>query len=124
MHEIKVNLHECKHCSGSGTCKNGKSETSCLACAKKNELPFWRLSNQHGLMCGSCGGIGQAEPLTERMNKRVAPLLAIYLIAGLLGLIFFAAIAKSEFFSEILAFSSAIIGSVAGFYFSTRTTAT
>jgi positive regulator of sigma E activity len=58
------------------------------------------------------------------MNKRVAPLLAIYLIAGLLGLIFFAAIAKSEFFSEILAFSSAIIGSVAGFYFSTRATAT
>jgi len=90
MHELKVNLHECKHCSGSGTCKNSKNESSCLACAKKSELPFWRLSNQHGLLCGSYGGIGQAEPLTERINKRVAPLLAIYLITSLLALIFFA----------------------------------
>lgn len=103
MHEIKVSLQECRHCAGSGTCKNGRDGKSCIACAKKNELPFWRLSNQYGLICGSCGGIGQAEPLTERMNKRVAPLLAIYLVAGLFGLIFFAAITKSEFFSEILA---------------------
>ncbi|EGG99742.1 hypothetical protein imdm_751 [gamma proteobacterium IMCC2047] len=38
-------------------------------------------------MCGSCGGIGQAEPLTERMNKRMAPLLAIVLTIGLLVMI-------------------------------------
>lgn len=69
-------------------------------------------------MCGSCGGIGQAEPLTERMNKRMAPLLAIVLTIGLLVIISFAAIFKSQYFSELLAFGSAIIGAVAGFYFS------
>lgn len=119
MH-VTVNLHECKHCSGTGTCSNGTESTSCNVCAKKNELPFWRQNNQIGLICGSCGGIGKAEPLTERMNKRVAPMLAISLIIGLLTLIFITAILKNPYFSEILAFSSAIIGSVAGFYFSSN----
>lgn len=122
MHEIKVNLHDCKHCAGSGTCKNGKDGMSCLACARRNDLPFWKLSNQYGLLCGSCGGIGQAESLTERINKRIAPLLAVYLAFGILVLVIFAATVKSDFFSEILAFSSAIIGTVMGFYFSNRVT--
>ena len=118
--EVIANLHECKHCSGTGTCSNGKDSASCYACAKRNELPSWRRKNSNGLMCGSCGGIGKAEPLTERINKRVAPLLAIYLSIALLALVFFAAFSKSQFFSEILAFSSAIIGAVVGFYFSSR----
>jgi hypothetical protein len=41
---------------------------------------------------------------------------------GILVLVIFAAVVKSEIFSEILAFSSAIIGTVMGFYFSNRTT--
>ena len=118
MKDIILNLHDCKHCEGKGTCKNGREESSCLACAKKNDLPFWKQSNQYGLLCGSCGGIGKAEPLTERMNKRIAPMLAIFLVSGLLCLIFWAAISESPFFSELLAFSSAIIGSVVGYYFS------
>jgi positive regulator of sigma E activity len=69
-------------------------------------------------MCGSCGGIGQAEPLTERMNKRMAPLLAILLTISLLLMIASAAVFKSTYFSELLAFGSAIIGAVVGFYFS------
>jgi len=117
---LTVNLHECKHCSGTGTCTNGKESSSCLACAKRNELHFWEYNNQFGLMCGSCGGIGKAEPMTERMNKRMAPLLALFLTAGILLLIFFAAFTKSLYFSEILAFGSAIIGTVAGFYFSSK----
>lgn len=58
--------------------------------------------------------------MTERINKRVAPLLAIYLSVALIAIMFFAAFTESKFFSEILAFSSAIIGAVVGFYFSSR----
>lgn len=116
--QITANLHDCKHCSGTGTCKNGKDSTSCLACAKRNELWYWQRSGQQGLLCASCGGIGKAEPYTERLNKRAAPLLAILLVFSIIMLIFVTALMKSPFFSEILAFSSAITGSVAGFYFS------
>lgn len=118
--QITANLYDCKHCSGTGTCTNGEDSTSCIACAKKHELWFWQQKKQKGLMCGSCGGIGQAEPLTERMNKRMAPMLAFLLTVGLLVLVFMSSIMKSPYFSEILAFSSAIIGSVAGFYFSSN----
>jgi hypothetical protein len=118
--EVVLTLYECKHCSGAGTCTNGEGSASCLACAKKHELHFWQQRGQRGLMCGSCGGIGQAEPLTERMNKRIAPMLAIVLTIFLLVIISVAALLKSQHFSELLAFGSAIIGSVVGFYFSSR----
>lgn len=71
-------------------------------------------------MCGSCGGIGQAEPLTERMNKRIGPTLAIILVISLIVLIACAAFLDNQHFSELLAFGSAIIGSVSGYYFSSR----
>jgi len=118
--QVTVNLHDCKHCDGSGTCAKGPNQTSCLVCAKKHELPFWSRKGQVGLMCGSCGGIGRAEPLTERMNKRIAPMLALLLTTVLLVMISLAAVYESPYFSQILAFSSAIIGSVAGFYFSSN----
>ncbi|QDF74065.1 molecular chaperone DnaJ [Shewanella marisflavi] len=118
MQEVKVNLYDCQHCSGTGTCTNGKDNCSCEVCAKKNEIPFWRRRNQYGLICGSCGGIGKAEALTERMNKRIAPLLAIYLVVSLLVLISVLALIDNKYFSEVLAFSSAVIGSVCGYYFS------
>lgn len=113
--EVVSNLYECKHCAGTGTCSNGEMKTSCVSCAKKHELPFWRQKGQVGLMCGSCGGIGQAEPLTERVNKRVAPMLAIFLTISLLVIISTAALLNSQYFAELLAFGSAIIGSVTGF---------
>jgi len=115
MQTIKANLYECFHCNGDGTCKNGPDGSSCAACIKRNEL---KGTNLVGLLCSSCGGIGKAEPMTERMNKRMAPILAIVLVLGLLFLIFWSALTGSPYFSEILAFSSAIIGSVVGFYFS------
>jgi hypothetical protein len=118
VNELKSNLYECKHCAGSGTCSNGKDGSSCLVCAERNDLPFWKRTNQHGLVCGCCGGIGMSEPLTERINKRIAPMLALFIIAMLMALIFIAAITESKFFSEILAFTSAIIGTVVGYYFS------
>ncbi len=123
MSEITVNLHECRHCAGLGTCKNGANESSCLACAKKNELHFWEYDNQDkrkGLMCGSCGGIGKAEPLTERMHNRIPVILAFTLVFGSMLIIFFAAYRDSKFFSELLTFASVIVGSVSGYYFSNK----
>jgi hypothetical protein len=115
MQNIKVNLYECFHCKGDGTCRNGPDGSSCAACIKRNEL---KGKDFVGLLCGSCGGIGKAEPMTERLNKRAAPLLAMIIVSALLVIITFAAFTKSPYFSELLAFSSAIIGSVVGFYFS------
>jgi len=54
------------------------------------------------------------------MHNRIAPMLAIYLVVSLLAKILWAAVIESQFFSELLAFSSAIIGSVAGYYFSSK----
>ncbi|MBE4080475.1 cytochrome c maturation protein CcmE [Vibrio parahaemolyticus] len=54
------------------------------------------------------------------MNKRIAPLLAIYLVVILLVFLILTAFTNNQYFSEILAFSSAIIGSVVGYYFSNR----
>jgi hypothetical protein len=71
-------------------------------------------------MCGACGGIGQAEPLTERMNKRIAPMLAIVLSVCLIVIVALAAFLNNQHFSELLAFGSAIVGSVSGYYFSSR----
>ncbi|WP_139214331.1 molecular chaperone DnaJ [Marinobacter zhejiangensis] len=107
--DVTANLHDCQHCSGTGTCTNGPEASSCYACAIRNELPRWRRSNQQGLMCGSCGGIGKAEPLTERMNKRIAPMLAVFLCGILVTMIALAAFLKNPYFSELLAFSSAIV---------------
>lgn len=117
MQNITSNLYDCNHCGGKGTCRNGREGISCAACVVRNEL---KGKDHIGLLCGSCGGIGKAEPMTERINKRTAPLLAIYLVIVLLILIAFASIFKSEHFSELLTFSSTIIGSVIGFYFSRR----
>jgi hypothetical protein len=123
MAETTTNLYECKHCGGIGTCKNGADGSSCLACAKKNELHFWEYRNRNnlvGLMCGSCGGLGEAEPLTERIHNRTPPVLAFILVFGSLIIISLAAYHESKFFSELLTFSSVVIGSVSGFYFSNK----
>ena len=115
MNNLTVNLHDCKHCDGCGTCRNGKEGSTCLACVKRNDL---KGRDYFGLLCGSCGGIGKAEALTERMNKRIAPIIAVILIISLLVIIIYSSAMRSPYFSELLAFSSAIIGSLVGFYFS------
>jgi len=113
-----LNFYECKHCSATGTCTNGENQTACRACARLNELPFWRRSGQVGLVCGCCRGLGKAEPFTDRLNKRMAPVLAVLLTFCVLTLIMVTSIFNHQHFSEILAFGSAIIGAVTGFYFS------
>jgi hypothetical protein len=117
MHNVTVNLYECLHCKGEGTCRNAENGASCAVCIKRNEL---RGKSYSGLICGSCGGIGKAEPFTERLNKRMGPLLALVLVVGLLFMVSCAALFKSTYFSEILTFASTIIGLIVGFYFSTK----
>lgn len=116
-HHIKANLYPCAHCKETGTCATGKDGQSCLACVKANELKGREL---YGIACGACNGLGQAEPRTERMNKRIKPLLAIAIIFSLLGGVFVSAILGSPYFSEILAFSATLLGSVVAYYFSVQ----
>ena len=115
MYNVSANLYDCLHYKGDGTCRNGEDGKSCAACIKRNELK----GNSHkGLICGSCGGIGKADPMTERIDKRMGPVLAFGLTFGLLILIIIFGFFKSDLFPQILAFASAIIGSIVGFYFS------
>lgn len=115
MSEIKSNLYPCAHCQETGTCTSGENNNSCNLCIKRNELK----GKEHvGLACGICGGIGQAEPMTERMNKRITPVLSIAIVLPLLAMVWWSLTVRSEYFTEVLAFASAIIGTVVGFYFS------
>lgn len=121
MTEPSVNLHDCSHCKGTGTCDNGENGYSCSVCAKEQGFYFyWNRKNHKGLPCCVCGGMGRTEATTDRLNKRMAPALAMYLSGMLLLVVILALITNSPHFSEILAFCSAIIGSVTGFYFSNR----
>ena len=116
MNEIKSNLYPCKHCSETGVCSSGKDNASCMACVKyhglKKNIEFV------GLACGTCGGLGQSEPVTERMNKRTKPLLAISIVFMVLLFLFFLGITNNAYFSEFLAFSGTLIGGITAFYFS------
>jgi hypothetical protein len=119
MHSVTAVLHPCAHCDESGTCARGANSFSCAACVKTNELK----GNQHvGLICGVCAGLGRAEAGTERLNKRVAPLLAMSIVIMLLAAIAAAAIADRHF-NEVLAFGAGIIGTILGFYFSGKSSA-
>jgi hypothetical protein len=117
MHDIKANLYPCAHCSGIGICKSGQEAQSCTACIKANEV---KGKDFFGLPCSICGGIGQAEPKTERINKRMPALLGFAVVFLLITFVFFAAVTNSKYFSEVLAFAGTLIGTVLGFYFSAR----
>ncbi len=116
MQEIKSNLYSCKHCKESGTCNSGEGEISCVACIKYHELKREKI--YRGLSCGTCGGLGQAEPLTERINKRTKPFLAIGIVFVLLICVTVLAFFNNPNFSAFLAFSGTLIGSITTFYFS------
>ena len=113
-----LNYYKCGHCNGTGTCSSGENGSSCIVCAKYNELNFWNRKNHFGLICGSCGGSGITEPTSQKLNKRITPMLAVCLVFSLLVLLAVSILLNSSHFSEILTFSSAIIGSIVGYYFS------
>jgi hypothetical protein len=86
-------------------------------CIKEHELK----GREHGgLPCAVCGGIGQAEPKTERIAKRMPALLGFVVVFPLMMGIFVAAVLQSPHFSELLAFAGTTIGTVLGFYYSDR----
>ena len=115
MEDIKANLFPCAHCEGTGTCRNGKNKTSCQACIKSNEL---KGKEFEGLLCGSCGGLGQTEPYTERLNKRIKPILSMVIVLTLLIMLMILSLLENPHFTEILAFSTTLIGTIIAYYFS------
>lgn len=115
MHNVEVTLYECLHCKGEGTCRNAEGGASCAACIKLNDL---KGKSYAGLICRACGGIGKADSMTERLNKRAAPLLAFSIVFGLMFIIFWMGATKNPHTNEIVAFSAGIIGTILGFYFS------
>lgn len=121
MHQIKSNLYPCAHCAGVGTCKSANSDFSCAVCIRENELKGKEFI---GLPCAVCGGIGQAEPRTERINKRMPAILGFTVVILLMLGVYLSAIFKSPYFTEILAFSGTLIGTVLGFYYSERSKVT
>jgi len=116
MQEIKANLYPCKHCGETGICASGKDGTSCQACVKYHELKKYK--DYVGLACGTCGGLGQSEPMTERLNKRTKPLLAMGIVFMVLLFVFILGFLKNPHFPEFLAFAGTLIGSITAFYFS------
>lgn len=116
--DVKANLYPCAHCERTGTCTSATNGSSCAACVKANEL---KGTGHVGLPCGTCSGLGNAEPKTERINKRIQPLLAVFTVYLLLSGVFVSAFINSQYFNEILAFSAPLIGVVLAFYFTART---
>lgn len=117
MQEVRSNLYPCRHCEETGVCKSGPNGSSCLACAKYHEL---KGRDFVGLACGTCGGLGQSEPTTERLDKRTKPLLAMGIVFLILIFVFVLALFNNPRFPEFLAFAGTLIGGVTAFYFNGR----
>lgn len=117
MPEVKSNLYPCRHCGETGVCASAEEGRSCQACAKYHEL---KGKGFVGLACGTCGGLGQSEPFTERLNKRTKPLLAMAIVFLILLFVFILAFIKNPHFPEFLAFGGTLIGGVTAFYFNSR----
>ncbi|MCL1050731.1 molecular chaperone DnaJ [Shewanella abyssi] len=105
--------HDCKHCSGTGTCENGIDDSSCAICARRNFI--LKHSPAHGLVCSVCKGHCKIEPMSSRLKNRTGPLLAIYIMATAIMMV---TTGSSEHFSEVLAFIGTLTGAITGFYFS------
>lgn len=116
MNENEHNLYPCAHCQGSGTCSTGNNGESCHVCI--NETKAAR--NSYGLVCSVCGGVGFAELKTDKINKRVTSILAMLIAYFALALVLILAVTNNKYFSEALAFSGTLIGSITGFYFSNK----
>lgn len=117
MHSLRAYLYPCAHCAGKGTCQNGQASESCAVCIKGNDL---KGNGYSGLPCAICGGLGQAEPKTDRINKRMPAVLGYLCAYTLIIIVAFAGLVSSPYFSEILAFAGTLIGTIFGFYYSNR----
>lgn len=120
----QVNLNECKHCSGTGTCStvDGKSCGKCIQEAKLKTLTSFFSNNNNigdtGLVCGVCDGLGQAQTKTNKINSRARFSLALWIT---LPVLIIAVILKdSSNFPAYLTFAGTLIASITGFYFAHR----
>jgi hypothetical protein len=107
--EVQARLEKCAHCNNTGTCNKGKDGSSCEVCVRKNLK--WTF------VCSVCEGFGKMEPFTERLHNRIVPVLALFVVYVALIIICWAACTENKHFSELLAFSSTLIGSITGYYF-------
>ena len=116
MPEIKTSLYPCQHCKETGTCTTGKDGASCLAC-----INFHKIKEKgacFGLACGTCLGIGKAEPKTDRVNKRMRSVLSLLIVYLILVITAILGINQNPYFTEFLVFAGTIIGSITAFYYS------
>ncbi|ADO00844.1 hypothetical protein Gbem_4144 [Citrifermentans bemidjiense Bem] len=104
---------KCAHCAGTGTCKNGQNETSCLVCIKEQKVKI--IDSTFGIVCSVCHGVGITEPKSVRLHNRIVPVLAMMIVYVALFLVMI--LSTREHFSEVLAFAATLIGSVTGYYF-------
>ena len=116
---VKASLYPCAHCEKTGTCTNGSGAESCASCVGVHGLNGKK--QYRGLPCGNCGGLGMAEPLSERLNNRVRPIagmfqaLSEYVVAIVLMLVVLFCIFKdSASLPVVLAFVGPLIGALLG----------
>ena len=83
-------------------------------CIKHHEL---KGTGHFGLPCGTCGGLGQAEPGTERITKRYPVILSFLIVYPLFAGLLLAATYRGEYFTPLLAFAGPLLGGIVGFYF-------
>ncbi len=118
--EVQARLEKCAHCNNTGTCNKGKDGSSCEVCVRKNQkwtFVFSVSNPRYGMVCSVCEGFGKIEPFTERLHNRIVPVLALLVVYVALIIICWAACTENKHFSELLAFSSTLIGSITGYYF-------
>lgn len=108
-------LHDCAHCQKTGICKSGPSGESCAICVQRNEL---KRGHYFGLSCGTCGGLGVTDTMTNRLTHRTQPILSIILVLASFFLVAFFGFLQNPYFHEILAFCTTTVGGVIGSYFS------
>lgn len=116
MENLTSNLYPCAHCSQTGVCVNGDNGKSCIVCIKMNDLNV--KVGASGIPCSVCGGMGLAEPRTERLNKRMGSILGLCVVIGLITLVFVTLMAYSQYLTQILTFSSTLLSFIFGYYFS------
>lgn len=125
---IEVILHPCSHCEGEGTCKRDENGKTCVVCAmeyaKVGFIPKLKKGDKKsyyesftGLICSCCGGLGNAETKTDRLNKRMRSILGFGIPYFLLLMCFISLLLKPEYLVNLLPFTAGILGAIVGFYF-------
>lgn len=109
--EVNVNLIPCAHCEKTGTCRSGTNGASCSVCIKHHDLTGM---GHMGIPCGTCSGLGLAETVTDRINKRYKAVLSVYAVTTILSLALVSLFWNSAHFTEILYFLGPVLAGILG----------